>query len=414
MDNDRKQYRRRWTAAHRKLTATCSTDSLDCDKSSDDEFESSLLNERVSGENCDWGTSNFNIELTSTGTASHKSSEYPAKMFQNIDYCSWKDYDFETCTSSDTESEQMDDSVLSDLLASWSCEFSVKQNAVDKLLKILQLARHKVPSTARSLLKTTKHVSISEKSGMQYVYLDIRKQLQRFVEAIPSKVLESLGNTLEISLNIDDLPLFKSSSTSVWPILCAIVSVTPANVFPVALACGQTKPSNLEFLNDTIRDLNNLLTGSSSVIVGDCKIKIQLRCIVCDAPAKAMVKAVKLYSGYEGCDKCVQRGHWVGRMTYPDVSSVELRTDKSFREKDQIAHHHNTSPFCELPIDMINCFPIDYMHQCCIGVMKKLLITWLRGKANVRMSAGQAHQISEKLTALRRYVPKSFARKPRS
>jgi len=45
---------------------------------------------------------------------------------------------------------------------------------------------------------------------------------------------------------------------------------------------------------------------------------------------------------------------------------------------------------------------------------EKLLITWLRGKANVRMSAGQAHQISEKLTALRRYVPKSFARKPRS
>jgi len=36
--------------------------------SSDDEFESSLLNERVSGENCDWETSNFNIELTSTGT----------------------------------------------------------------------------------------------------------------------------------------------------------------------------------------------------------------------------------------------------------------------------------------------------------------------------------------------------------
>jgi hypothetical protein len=219
MDNNRQQYRRRWTAAHRKLTATCSIDSLECDMSSDDEFESSLSNERVSGENCDWETSNFNIELTCTGTASHKSPEYPAKKFPNMDYCSWKDYDFETCTSSDTESEQMDDGVLSDLLAAWSCEFNVKQNAVDTLLKILQLAGHKVPSTARSLLKTTKHVSISEKSGMQYVYLDIRKQLQRFVEAIPSKVLESLGNTLEISLNIDGLPLFKSSSTSVWPIL---------------------------------------------------------------------------------------------------------------------------------------------------------------------------------------------------
>ena len=171
---------------------------------------------------------------------------------------------------------------------------------------------------------------------------------------------------------------------------------------------------DLEFLNDTIRDLNDLLSSSTSVMIGDLKFKVQVRCIVCDAPAKAMVKAVKLYSGYEGCDKCVQRGHWIGRMTYPEVSHVTLRTDESFRRQSHIAHHHNTSPFCELPIDMIKSFPIDYMHQCCLGVMKKLLITWLRGKPKVRISAGHAHQISEKLMALRRFVPKAFARRPRS
>ena len=244
MDVNRKRYKRTWIAAFRKMTATCSSDSLQCDIASDDEFYGRLQNDDAIGDNHDNETSNISVELTARGTASDKCSEYSEKTHSDMEYCSWKDYEyneFDTCSSSDTDSEQMDDSVLSDSLAAWVREFSVKQNAVDKLLNILQLAGHKVPLTARSLFKTTKHVSISEKSGMQYVYLDIKKQLQRFVEAIPSRLLELLDGKLEISLNIDGLPLFKSSSTCVWPILCAVVNVKPAKVFPVALACGHMR-----------------------------------------------------------------------------------------------------------------------------------------------------------------------------
>src|SRR6218665_3946634 len=181
-------------------------------------------------------------------------------------HCRWFNFEYKefgSCTSSVSDSEHWDDGVLADSLAAWAIEFSVKQNAIDKLLNILQLAGHRVPSTARSLLKTAKHVSISEKSGMQYVYLDVKKQLQRFVETIPDNCLECFDNKLEISLNIAGLPLFKSSSTSVWPILCAIV----------ALACGQTKPSNLDFLTDIICDFKDLL--NSCVMVGARNFKVQ-------------------------------------------------------------------------------------------------------------------------------------------
>ena len=92
-----------------------------------------------------------------------------------------------------------------------------------------------------------------------------------------------------------------------------------------------------------------------------------LRCAVCDAPAKAMTK------------------------------KVELRTDESFRTQTNPEYHSGQTPFCDLPIDMVKKFQIDYMHQVCLGVQKRLLLSWIRGKKEVRMSAGHAKEIGERL-----------------
>ena len=61
-----------------------------------------------------------------------------------------------------------------------------------------------------------------------------------------------------------------------------------------------------------------------------------------------MVKCTKLYSGYYGCDKCCQRGKYVGRMTYPVMQNLPLRTDTAFRNKTQEGHHRGVSPFLQL------------------------------------------------------------------
>ena len=105
-------------------------------------------------------------------------------------------------------------------------------------------------------------------------------------------------------------------------------------------------------------------------------IPVELRCVVCDAPAKALIKGTKLYSGYFGCDKCAQQEEWLGRITYPETRDFDLRTDLSFRRQSSSDHHRTDSPFCKLPMDMIIQFPIDYMHQLCLGVMRKLFLIW--------------------------------------
>ena len=217
--------------------------------------------------------------------------------------------------------------------------------------------------------------------------------------------------TLEISLNIDGLPLFKSSNKMLWLLLCGIMNVEPTVIFPVALTYGSSKPTDLLFLQDTVDELNYLLEHGLNV---DGKvIPVSLRCIVCDAPARALVKGTKLYSGYFGCDKCAQKGEWIGRIVYPESRNFELRTDSSFRAQSNVAHHRNDSPFCDLPIDMVAQFPIDYMHQLCLGVMRKLLLTWTKGNRGVRISLRHMSEISDKLINLRSAIPSNFARRPR-
>lgn len=126
------------------------------------------------------------------------------------------DYDSE----SETESTYTETS--SEDLAAWINEFQIKHNAVDNLLKIFQKHCHSdIPSTARTLLKTKRNIKTEMKSGMEYLYYSLSNQLINVIDKYPQEVRDNITN-LEISLNIDGLPLFKSSSKSVWPVLCAV------------------------------------------------------------------------------------------------------------------------------------------------------------------------------------------------
>lgn len=137
---------------------------------------------------------------------------------------------------------------------------------------------------------------------------------------------------------------------------------------------------------------------------------MKLRCVTCDVPAKALVKSIKLRLGYYGCDKCTQDGH---RVIYPEITNLTLRTDKAFRDQSQEEHHLPSvvSPFCQLPINMIEQFP--GMHQCCLGVMRKLIIMWLRGPLWIRLSSGNVQQVNLQLLNLKPCIQNVFARKPR-
>ncbi len=205
------------------------------------------------------------------------------------------------------ESEEDTTPMLKEELSEWPSMFHVKHNATDALLTILKRHGHAdLPQTARTLFDRSNKYEVNTRDGVDIIKLTVSDQLSKHLSKYPTALTEHL-QSLDLSLNIDGLPLFKSSNLSIWPVLCSI-NLTPACIFPLCLSTAASKPKTSDFVSNTVQELAELIQNGLTW-KGKC-LNIQLRCVTCDAPAKAMVKCVKQFFGYYGCDRCTQRGSW--------------------------------------------------------------------------------------------------------
>ena len=64
-----------------------------------------------------------------------------------------------------------------------------------------------------------------------------------------------------------------------------------------------------------------------------------------------------------------------------------------------------------LDIDMVKDFPIDYIHQVCLGVMKKLLHKWFHERVRERtITTRECERADGRLVSLRPLMPSEFAK----
>ena len=90
-----------------------------------------------------------------------------------------------------------------------------------------------------------------------------------------------------------------------------------------------------------------------------------------------------------------------------------LRTGKSFHERLDEGHHKDHSHFCDLPIDMINNYSVDYIDSVGLGITKRSLRFWTTSDGvpkAVRMSSLQVAEVSSRLIEIGPFMPKVFAR----
>jgi len=292
--------------------------------------------------------------------------------------------------------------------------FNVSKNGVNSLLNILRSEGLNLPKNVRTLMHTPRSHDIISMNPGGYIHLGLKKMLLTVLQFNKS-YLKNI-NEIFLSFNIDGLPLANSSKQQFWPILCSIINVPHLSkfVFTVGLYFStDKKPDSIEeFLNLFINELLDLI--NNGIIVDGRIMRICMKQVVCDSPAKAFLLNVNGHNSRVGCNTCTVEGEYrEHRMSFLEVNA-SLRTDRGFRTRNDDEYHKGNTPLERFPVDMIKAVPIDYMHAVCLGTMKRMLKFWVRGKQSVRIPNEKIYDADKELISLRQYFPSEFVRLPRS
>ena len=199
-------------------------------------------------------------------------------------------------------------------MAKWAAVHpGLSHSCLNQLLAILIQHGHELPKDCRTLMSTPKKVDTVAKCGGQFIYVGLQKGILKSVSQ--SRTFQENKDTIELLINVDGVPLFKSTNTQFWPILCKFHTFEP---FVVALFCGKTKPDPLEdFITEFIEELQHL--EENGISFDNKTYTIKIKSFVCDAPARSFLKCIKGHNSYDGCERCITHGSWNGRVVFDEI-----------------------------------------------------------------------------------------------
>lgn len=216
---------------------------------------------------------------------------------------------------------------ICDKLRFWVVKYNVSHNCCNSLLQIIKSEGLKVPKDIRTLMKTPKSHNIFNLSNGSYIHLGIENMLVPILKKYNAP-LNNPSHILKIGINIDGLPISRSSKSQLWPILISILNFKELinNVIPIGIYHGEKKPNSIEeYMNPFILDLLNVM--KSGLGVNGSFMKFEMSNIVCDAPAKSFILNAKSHNAYFWCTSCIEESTYVcNRVVFSGIDSP-LRTD---------------------------------------------------------------------------------------
>lgn len=126
-------------------------------------------------------------------------------------------------------------------LRDWAVDNQVNHSAVNALLKILKnhIPENALPKDARTLLQTPRNVQIESIENGQYWHYGLQTAL---LNALSGR--EQINTLLSLNVNIDGVPVFKSSLEQFWPILVNITELSDISPQVVGIFCGKSNDSS--------------------------------------------------------------------------------------------------------------------------------------------------------------------------
>ncbi|KYN00716.1 hypothetical protein ALC62_08503 [Cyphomyrmex costatus] len=325
-------------------------------------------------------------------------------LLENIDLDSSSD----PCSpSASSNSSQCNENLVSSntkvlkFLKSWALKHNITHSALSDLLAGLKKnhecfadeSETKFPINARTLLMTKlKLVTKVIDSTGYYIHFRLKRQLLK----LAPKYLRNVS-TFKLLVNIDRLPLYKSSSDQVYPILCTIVSITELRnkVIPIGIYYGKDKPKNLNnYLLDFIIEVSNIIEHGlhfenyTTILDGVY--------FVCDAPAKSYILGIVSHTGYYSCTRCTVRGITSDyRRIFPDLES-SARSNEDFIEWRDSNFRRRSTPLVNIVgLHFVHHFILDYLHLECLDVMRTMILNiWYKGPIPHRLTAAHIEKLN--------------------
>ena len=186
----------------------------------------------------------------------------------------------------DTESDADDnDSVFKNRLAEWASKFQISHSAIAHLLSILQVGHKNLPKDPITLLQTSNALAAVD------LHDSVHADLQ----------------TIYVQINIDGLPLFKSSNVQFWPILGRIDNPIQGEPFIIGLFCGRSKSVHVEeYLRDFITEMQALENDNSNLRVSTTSFMSKYNVLYAMHQQQLLFK-IKQIKGHSGHSMSIQQ-----------------------------------------------------------------------------------------------------------
>lgn len=112
---------------------------------------------------------------------------------------------------------------LKDKLCKLISDYHISHNCVNELLQILRSEGLDLPKDVRTLLKTPKTHEIINVYPGSYIHIGVEYMVSPILVAYFDKL--KCTNLIQLSINIDGLPITKNSKSTLWPILIPFVNI---------------------------------------------------------------------------------------------------------------------------------------------------------------------------------------------